>query len=131
MAAPGLVIIECDEARVFRALKSGTEPAIIRSGLRPSDSAIPFSERTPPNPEYFSAIASALGDTGVLQVFGRGPNSGAEVEALIAWLDAYQPEIAARVIFSQVVPDRFSSDTRLLTQARNYLASQTPTLSAG
>lgn len=124
MAAPGLVAIDRDEARIFRALLPGTEPVIISSELPVTDSAIPFGLRSPASPDYLAAVAQAIGGTGVIQVYGRGPNSGVEVEALVAWLDAYQPEMAARVVFTQIIPDRFASDARLLTQARNYLASQ-------
>lgn len=131
MAVPGLVVIDRDEARVFRGLIPGTEPITVSAELPPTDSALPFSLRNPPSPDYLAAVAQAIGDIGVIQVYGRGPNSGGEVEALIAWLDAYQPDVAARVIFTQVVPDRFSSSNRLLTQARNYLASQTRPLSTG
>jgi hypothetical protein len=132
MAAPGLVVIDRDEARVFRTLIPGTEPVKISADVPPTDSAVPFSMRNPPSPDYLAAVAQSIGETGVLQVYGRGPNSGGEVEALIAWLDVYQPEIAGRVVFTQIVPDRFASDNRLLTQARNYLASQqTRTLSTG
>ncbi len=54
-----------------------------------------------------------------------------EVNSLLAWLETHRPELAARVAVTQIIPERFWSDSRMLTQARNRLASQVHALSAG
>ena len=109
MAAPGLVVIDRDEARVFRALLPGTEPIIIPSGLAPLDSAAPFGLRSAPTPEFLAAVAQAIGDIGVIQVYGRGPSSGTEVEALIAatYLDVGLE--AARAVCAGLVEPRLEA----------------------
>jgi len=131
MAAPGLIVIDRDEARVFRALRPGTEPVRISSGPLPAGSAIPFGPRIPASPDFFVAIAAAINDSGVIQIYGDGPDTGTDVRALVGWLGVRNPEIAARVVSAQVIPERFWSNNRLLTQARNYLMNQTSALSAG
>lgn len=131
MAAPGLIVIDREEARVFRALAPGTEPVRVLMEAKPPGSAIPFGPRTPPTPEFFETIALSLGEIGVLQIYGNGPDSGTEVNALLAWLESHRPELAARVAVTQIIPERFWSDSRLLTQARNRLASQVHALSVG
>src|SRR6478735_9328969 len=124
MAAPGLVVIDREEARVFRALAPGTEPVRILTEPLPRGSAIPFGPRTPPTPDFFEVIAHSIGEIGVLQIYGNGPDSGTEVNSLLAWLETHRPELAARVAVTQIIPERFWSDSRMLTQARNRLASQ-------
>src|SRR5688572_27093153 len=131
MASPALIVIDREEARVFRALVPGTEPVRILTEPLPRGSAIPFGPRTPPLPEFFETIALSLGEVGVLQIYGNGPDSGTEVNALLAWLEVNRPELAAHVAVTQIIPERFWSDSRMLTQARNRLASQVHALSAG
>lgn len=132
MAAPGLIAIERDEARVFRSLAPGTEPVRILAEPVPIGSAIPFGPPHPPSAEYLEAVAQTIGgETGVLLVYGSDPNAGTEVNGLMAWFEAHHPEIAARVVHTHVVPDRFWSNNRLLTHARNHLATQTYSLSTG
>jgi hypothetical protein len=131
MASPGLIVIDREEARVFRALAPGTEPVRVLTEPLPRGSAIPFGPRTPPPSEFFETIAQAIDDIGVLQIYGNGPDSGTEVNALLAWLETNKPELAAHVAVTQIIPERFWSDSRMLTQARNRLASQVHALSTG
>lgn len=131
MASPGLIVVDREEARVFRALAPGTEPVKILAAPMPPGSAIPFGPRIPPGPDFFAAICHAIGDIGVLQIYGNGPDSGMEINALLAWMEANNPDLAARVAVTQIIPERFWSDSRMLTQGRNRLASQIHALSAG
>lgn len=130
IAAPSLVVIDHEEARVFRSLGPGTEPVKILASPAPTGSAIPFSPRNPPGPDYLEAIAQTLGEADTIQIYGSGPNSGTEVSALVAWLETHHADLAGRVVNTQVVPDRFWSNSRLLTQGRNQLARQAHALVA-
>jgi hypothetical protein len=132
MAAPSLVVIDHEEARVFRSLVPGTAPVKILATPLPADSAIPLpvGPRNPPGQDYLEAIAQAIGDPDSIQIYGSGSNSGADVNALVAWLEAHHSDLAARVVATQVVPDRFWSNSRYLTQGRNQLAKQAHALFA-
>jgi len=130
MAAPSLVVIDHEEARVFQSLVPGTEPVKILTDSPSTGSAIPFGPRNPPGPDYLEAIAQAIGDADTVQIYGSGPNSGAEVNALQAWLETHHPDLAGRVVVVQLVPDRFWTNSRYLTQGRNQLAKHAHALYA-
>jgi hypothetical protein len=130
MAAPSLVVIDHEEARVFQSLVPGTEPVKILAGPLPTGSAIPFGPRNPPGRDYLEAIAQAIGNADTIQIYGSGSNSGPEVSALTAWHETHYFDLALRVVTTQVVPDRFWSNSRFLTQGRNQLAKHAHALVA-
>src|SRR5690242_7734527 len=115
-AAPSLVVIDHEEARVFGSLVPGTDPVKILANPLPTGSAIPFVPRNPPTPDYLEAIAQNLGEADSIQIYGSGPSSGTEVSALVTWLETHHADLAGRVVHTQVIPDRFWTNSRLLTQ---------------
>ena len=132
MAAPSLVVIDHEEARVFQSLVPGTEPLKILAAPVPTStgSAIPFLPRNPPSREYLEAIVQAISNADTIQIYGCGPNSGPEVNALKTWLETHYFDLALRVVATQIAPDRFWSNSRFLTQGRNELAKQAHALIA-
>jgi len=131
MATPSLVALDHEEARVFRSLVPGTEPVkILAAPPLPAGSVTPIGPRDPLGPDYLEAIAQAIGGADTIQIYGNGPNSGAEVSALMAWLETHHSDLAGCVVITQILPDRFWTNSRLLTLGRNQLAKQAHALFA-
>lgn len=132
LPSPALIALDWGEARVFRALAPGTEPVLVFTpATQGSAVPLPFGGlRHAPDPDYFEAIAQALGEPGPIQVIGCGPDSVAMTKALLAWLETCRPTLAANVVNTSFTPDHFCSDKRLLTAARNFLANQAYALCA-
>ena len=126
LASPALVAIDRDKALIFRCLAPGTEPVMVLTTTSGGNALHGQLDKhnIPPGPAYFEAIAQALGEPGAIQITGCGADAIPMVNALLAWLETCHPLLAARIITTSLNSDRFCTNNRLLTNARNYLANQ-------
>lgn len=125
-----LLVIDHHEARIFRSEIRGTVPQQIlphepADFFRHAPNSKDFSRgmEKPDANTFFEPVAAALKAAGMILVFGSGKGHSSEMELFIAWLKRHHPEIAARIIGSQVVDEHHLSEAQLLAKAREFYAS--------
>jgi hypothetical protein len=128
--AQWLLVIDHQEARIFRAEMNGAPPQLIlphapENYFRHAPNSKDFSrgrERPDPN-SFFEPVAKALPAGGKILVFGSGTGMSSEMDQFIAWAKERQPELAARIIGTLVVDEHHLTDSQLLAKAREFYAS--------
>jgi len=131
-----LLVIDHHEARIFRTEKHGSLPLQIlphepETHFRHAHKSKDFSrgqEKPDPN-SFFEPIAKALQPGGPILVFGTGTGMGSEMEQFIAWSKHHHPELAKRIIGSQVVDEHHLTENQLLAKARGFYEVPSPSLS--
>src|SRR5580698_6388653 len=105
-----LVIIDHQEAKVYRTELSGTVPARIvpydpHGFGRHLHSAHEWTDgkRQPERKSYYEAVAKTLRGAEQVLVFGSGTGRSSAMEMLLADLKDHHPDVAAKVIGSVVV----------------------------
>jgi len=124
-----LVVIDHQEARIFRSEMHGTIPQQIlpheTEFFRHAHNSKDFSrgqEKPDPN-SFFAPVVQALAGPGRILVFGTGTGMSSEMDQFIAWLKTHHPEVAKRVIGSLVVDEHHLTTGQLLAKAREFHAS--------
>jgi len=125
-----LLVIDHDEARVFRTEMHGAIPQKVvpheanryfRRAHKSGD--FPKGEENPEQNGYFEPVAKALETHGKILVFGSGTGRSNEMDQFIGWAKFHHPELAARVIGSVVVDEHHSTEPQLLAKARDFYAT--------
>lgn len=127
-----LVIINHHEARLYRSEFTGTVPQkfLPHSTHVHSRHGRDFSRgQEKPDPfAFFGPIATALGGSAKILLYGTGHGSGSEMEHFLAWSKQHHPTLAARIIGTQVVDEHHQTEGQLLAKAREFYATVAPSL---
>jgi hypothetical protein len=111
-----LVVINHHEARIYRSEMLGAAPERIlphepSEFFRHAHNSKDFARgREKPDPNsFFEPVASALGGSGKILLFGTGKGTSSEMEQFVAWLGRHHKGMAARIVGSLVVDERRAS----------------------
>ena len=124
-----LVVIDHQEARVYRAEVHGTVP----ESIVPYDphghgqhlhSAHEWTDgkRPPERRSYYEAVAKTLRGAEQVLLFGSGTGRSSVMDQLLADLKDHHPDVAATVIGSVVVDAHHTTENQLLAKARAFYA---------
>ena len=128
-AAQLLVVIDHQEARVYRTEDHGTVPA----RLFPFDphgygrhlhhaSEWTDGKRQPERKSYYEAIAKTLGGAEQILLFGTGTGRSSAMDQLLADLRDHHPDVAKKIIGAVVVDAHHTTEDKLLAHARDFYA---------
>jgi hypothetical protein len=124
-----LVVINHHEARVFHSEMPGTVAVRIQppeaagaSRHEPGNKDFVRGREKPDANAYFEPVTAALRGAGDILLFGAGKGTGSEMEQLVAWLKRHHPEVAARVVGTQVIDEHHLTDAQLMMMAREQIA---------
>ena len=124
-----LLVIDHHEARIFRSEMRGALPQRILPHepvdyFRHAHNSKEFSRgQEGPDPDsFFEPVSKALKGVGKILVFGTGRGASSEMEKFIAWLKHHRPDLAGRIIGSQVVDENCLTEPQLLAKAREFYA---------
>ncbi len=128
-AAHWLLVIDHREARIFSP-KSGGGVTLQILPPEPSEhfnhapDSKDFSRgKERPDPKtYFKPVAEALGSAGPILVFGQGTGMSSEMDRFVAWTKVHHPELAERIVGTQVVDEHHLSPGQLREKARAFFA---------
>jgi hypothetical protein len=129
-AAHWLLVIDHHEARIFRSEMHGAVPLRIlpyapEEYFRHAAHSNEISRgKEKPNPNsFFEPVAKVLQGAGQILIFGTGTGTSSEMEQFVAWTTAHHPELARRIIGSQIVDEHHLTEDQLLAKARVFYAS--------
>jgi hypothetical protein len=125
-----LLVIDHHEARIYRSEAGDSMPQRViphepSDYFRHAHHSRDFSrgqEKPDPN-SYFGPVAKALEGAGPILIFGTGTGTSSEMEQFVAWLGKHHPDVARRVVGSQVVDENHLTEGQLLAKAREFHAS--------
>ena len=128
-AAHLLVVIDHQEARVYRAELHGAVPKRIvphdpTGHGRHLHSAHEWTDgkRQPERKSFYEAIAKTLQGAEQVLLFGSGTGRSSAMEMLLADLKAHHPDVAEKIIGSVVVDAHHTTEDQLLAKARDFYA---------
>jgi len=125
-----LLVIDRQEARIYRSLAAGAVP----QRIHPHASAVPARTATPAksadrpveNPNrssFYEPVAGVLKGANKFLVFGSGTGTSSEMDQFLVWLKRHQPAVAQRKVAAVVVDENHRSEAQLLAQARELFAA--------
>jgi hypothetical protein len=122
-----LVVIDHHKARLFRTEMHGAVPQLILPHqpdeyFRQAHEDRDFfsgKEKAAPN-SFFEPVAKALQNAGNILIFGTGTGSSSEMDQFTSWLKKHHPDLAARIIGTQVVDEHHLTEPQLLAKAREF-----------
>jgi hypothetical protein len=124
-----LVVIDHQEARVYRTEVHGTVPMSIvpydPHGYRKHlHSAHEWTDgkRQPERKSFYEAIAKTLQGAEQVLLFGSGTGRSSAMEMLLADLKAHHSDVAAKIIGSVVVDAHHTTEGQVLAKAREFYA---------
>jgi hypothetical protein len=124
-----LVVIDHQEARVYRTEVSGTVPERItpydpHGYGRHLHSAHEWTDgkRLPERKSFYEAVAKTLRGAGQVLLFGSGTGRSSAMEMLLADLKAHHADVARTIVGSVVVDAHHTTEGELLAQARKFYA---------
>jgi hypothetical protein len=125
-----LVVIDHREARIYRSVAPGAVPQQIRPHapddfFRHAHNSKDFSrgqEKPDPN-SFFEPVAAVLNGAGIVLIFGSGTGTSSEMDQFVAWVHLHRPELAKRIIGSQVVDEHHLTEDQLLAKARDFFSN--------
>jgi hypothetical protein len=125
-----LLVIDHHEARIFRSEMNGAVPQQILPHqpddyFRHAPHSNDFSrgqEKPEPN-SFFEPVAKALHGAGAVLIFDSGTGKSSEMDQFVAWVKVHHPELAKRIIGSQVVDQHHLTGDQLLAKAREFYAN--------
>ena len=124
-----LVVIDHHEARLYRSELRGAVPQKIsphsaHGHALHSRHTREFSrgQQKIDDGEFFRSVATALGDTGKILVFGCGHGHSSEMDQFLTWTTLHRPALAVRIIGAVVVDEHHCTPAQLLAQARGFYA---------
>lgn len=124
--AQWLLVIDQHKALIFRAEIAHGAPLQIRSQALDDDFRPAHDQKKPSQAGYFEPVAKALQTEGQILIFGSGTGESSEMDQFTAWLRVHHPEVAKRIVGSQVVDQHHLTGDQLLAKAREFYA-KTPT----
>jgi hypothetical protein len=125
-----LLVIDHHEARIFHSEMNDSILQLIlphkpedyfRHG-QDSKEVSRGQEKPDPN-SFFEPVAKALAGRSHILIFGTGTGMSSEMDQFVAWLKTHHPELAKRVIGSQVVDEHHLTEGQLLAKAREFYAN--------
>ncbi len=124
-----LVVIDHHEARLYQSELRGTVPHKIQPHSAHGHSLHPrttheFSrgqQKLDPA-GFFESVATALGETGKILVFGCGQGTSGEMNQFLTWTTLHRPALTVRIIGAVVVDENHSTPAQLLAKARAFYA---------
>ena len=124
-----LVVIDHHEARIYRTFNRGAScqqfrPHAPEDFFRHAQNSKEFTrgqEKPDPN-SYFEPVAGALNGAGKVLIFGTGTGMSSEMDQFIAWAKLNRPEIAKRIVGSEVVNGSHLTEDQMLAKARKFYA---------
>jgi hypothetical protein len=125
-----LLVIDHREARIYRSTAPGAFAQLIRPHapedfFRHAPNSKEFSrgqEKPDPN-SYFEPVAGILNGAGQILIFGGGTGTSSEMDQFVAWLRQHRPELAKRIVGTEVVDEHHLSEAELLAKAREFYAT--------
>ena len=92
--------------------------------FRPDRNSQDFSrgQEKPDANSFFEPVAKERQRAGPIPIFDRGTGTGRELEQFVTWAKAKHPELAARIIGSQVIDEHHLADPHLLARGREFHA---------
>jgi hypothetical protein len=125
-----LLMIDHREARIYRTAAPGAVPQVIRPHVREdffrhAHNSQDFSrgqEKPDPN-SYFEPVAGVLNGAHKILIFGTGTGTSSEMDQFVAWLRQHHPELATRIVGTEVVDEHHLTEAELLAKAREFYAN--------
>ena len=124
-----LVVIDHQEARVYRTEVHGAGPASIvpydPHGYRKHlHSAHEWTDgkRPPERKSYYEAVVKTLRGAEQVLLFGSGTGRSSAMEQLLADLKDHHPDVAEKIIGSVIVDAHHTTEDKLLAKARDFYA---------
>jgi hypothetical protein len=124
-----LVVIDHQEAKVYRTEVSGAVPQLIapydpHGHGRHLHSAHEWTDgkSQPERKSYYEAVAKTLRGAGQVLLFGSGTGKSSAMDQLLADLTAHHPDVAKTVVGSVVVDAHHTTEGQLLARAREFYA---------
>ncbi len=124
-----LVVIDHHEARLYQSELRGAVPQKIQPHsahghslqTRASLELSRGQQKSDPA-GFFGSVATALGESGKILVFGCGHGTSSEMEQFLTWTTLHRPALAVRIIGAAVVDENHSTPAQLLARAREFYA---------
>lgn len=124
-----LVVIDHQEAKVYRTELSGAVPELIapyhpQGYGRHMHSAHEWTDgkRPPERKSYYEAIAKTLQGADQVLIFGSGTGRSSAMDQLVADLKEHHPDVAKTIIGAVVVDAHHTTEGQLLAKAREFFA---------
>lgn len=126
-----LVVIDHQEAKIYRMKSPGTQPKHItpydpHGHGRHLHSAHEWTDgkRLPERKSYLEAIAKTLRGADEILLFGSGEGRSSAMEQLLADLKAHHSDLAEKVIGTVVIDASHVTENQLLARARELFATR-------
>jgi hypothetical protein len=130
--AEWLVVIDHREARIYRSAAPGAVAQQIRPHApeeffrhAPHSKEFSRGQEKPDPASFFEPVAGVLNGAGKILVFGCGTGTGSEMDQFTAWVKLHRPELAKRIVGSQVIDEHHLTEGQLLAKARDFFAGHT------
>jgi len=128
--AEWLVVINHHEARIYRSTAPGAVAQQIRPHASddsrrsaPTDKDFSRGRSTPDHARFFEPVAALLNGAGKILLCGSGKGTSSEMEQFAAWLKKHRPEVAKRIVGTEVVDEHHLTEAQLLAKAREFYAN--------
>ena len=128
-----LLVIDHHEARIYRSAAPGAfaqqiRPHVAEDFSRHAPHSKEFSrgqEKPEPN-SFFEPVAGILNGAGKILIFGNGTGTSSEMDQFTAWLALHRPELAQRIVGTEVIDEHHLTEDQLLAKARDFYSSHRP-----
>jgi hypothetical protein len=129
-ASHWLVVINHHEARIFRSeMRNAVPERIIPHApdefFRHAPNSQDFArgqEKPDPN-SFFEPVVRALQGEGKILLFGTGKGTSSEMNQFVIWLRHRHPEVARRIVGTEVIDEHHLTEAQLLAKAREIYAA--------
>jgi hypothetical protein len=122
-----LVVIDHRQARVYRTELRGSVPERITpydpTGLGRHLHEVEnyaTGKRRPERKSYYEAVARAVRDADEILVFGAATGASSAMAQLVADLERFHPDLAARIVGTLTVNEHHLTEDQLLAKAREF-----------
>ena len=129
VAPPLLVVIDHQEARIYRTEVHGAVPVRVtpydpHGSGRHLHSAHEWTDgkRQPERKSFYESVAKTLRGAEQVLLFGSGTGRSSAMEMLLADLKAHHPDVAGKIVGSVVVDAHHTTEDQLLAKARDFYA---------
>lgn len=127
--AQWVVVIDHREARIYRSAEAGAVPQQIRppapeNFFRHPPHSQDFSrgQEKPDPSSFFEPVAGVLNGAGKILIFGGGTGTSSEMDQFVMWLKQRRPELAQRIVGTEVIDEHHLTEPQLLAKARRFYA---------
>jgi len=125
-----LLVIDHREARIYRSVAPGALAQVIRPHLpedffrhTPNSKEISRGKEKPDPNSFFEPVAGVLNGAGKILIFGSGTGTSSEMDQFVVWLKQHRPEVAKRIVGTEVVDEHHLTEAELLAKAREFYAT--------